>query len=123
MRKSIVSLAVAGMLGGGAFLAAAHATTPPPTYSSPCGASTDTGPWNGGSTPTVHLGPADGSASIGIIGDHGYLEAVGTQGPPPAGHISGATNDNSLYGSIGNDGSSTICVGSSAAGPGPIVQK
>lgn len=118
MRKSVISVAAAGMLGASAWIAAAHAATP--TYSSPCGSSVETGP--APSSPTL-IGvppqlPPGSTGEVGVIGPDGYIEAVGSASGP-SGHVSGSTSPSrpSVYGSIGNDGQDgtagpQVCVGS-----------
>ncbi|MHB8662833.1 MAG: hypothetical protein ACYDH6_09125 [Acidimicrobiales bacterium] len=113
MRKAVFAVVASGMLGTSAFLMTAQAS---PTYSSPCGASQETGP--APKTPTL-IGippavPPGTSGEVGIIGPDGYLEAVGSASGP-SGHVSGATSPSrpSVYGSIGNDaGGPKVCVGS-----------
>ena len=115
MRRSIVSLAVVGILGGRAFVVAAQAAGAP-TYSSPCGSSAETGPPSGGVVPRVDTGP-----TVGVIGSLGYLEGSGTVGVLPSAAISGAADNNTLYGgaTVGNN---TVCAGGSSINGGqPVV--
>ena len=121
MRKSVITVAAAGLFGSSGFLLAAHAVTPPPTYSSPCGHSIETGP--APATPTLIGVPPSGtpgtSGEVGVIGPDGYIEAVGNANGP-SGHVSGATARTSpdgsgkpaLYGQVGNDNGTAVCVGS-----------
>lgn len=118
MRKTaLVAFGASALMAGGFFIPAFASTTP--TYSTPCGASAETGPAPATPTASVNPDPSNGGGSGGIIGQNGYLEASGSA-TSQSGSISGYGTDgqgDGVYGSIsGSGGGPNVCLGTSATG-------